>query len=63
VLGYGVPGVLGGLAGGWISERLGLAAVFWAAALVSLAAAACGTMASRADNADAAGRATLAKLP
>ena len=56
VLGYGIPGVLGGLAGGWLSERLGLVAVFWAAALVSLAAAACSTMAARADNASAARR-------
>ncbi len=50
VLGYGVPGVVGGLAGGLLSEHLGLAAVFWAAALVSLAAAACSAVAARADN-------------
>ena len=36
-LGYGVPGVLGGLAGGLLSERFGLAAVFWAASLAALA--------------------------
>ncbi len=54
VLGYGIPGVLGGLAGGLLSEQLGLGAVFWAAALVSLAAAACSAMAARADNAVAA---------
>jgi PPP family 3-phenylpropionic acid transporter len=53
-LGYGVPGVLGGLAGGWLSERLGLAAVFWAAALVALLAAGCSAMAGRADHAVAA---------
>ncbi len=49
-LGYGVPGVLGGLAGGWLSERAGLVAVFWAAALVALLAAACSAIAARADN-------------
>ncbi len=32
-LGYGIPGVVGGVAGGLLSERLGLQAVFWAAAL------------------------------
>ena len=47
-LGYGVPGVLGGLAGGLLSERFGLAAVFWAAALAALASAACCSMAARA---------------
>jgi MFS transporter, PPP family, 3-phenylpropionic acid transporter len=40
-LGYGASGVLGGLAGGAISERFGFPAVFAAAALVSLAALAC----------------------
>ncbi len=30
-LGYGVSGVIGGLAGGWLSTHLGFAAVFWAA--------------------------------
>ncbi|HRH88813.1 MAG TPA: MFS transporter, partial [Rubrivivax sp.] len=47
-LGYGVPGVLGGLAGGLLSERFGLASVFWAAALTALASAACCVMARRA---------------
>lgn len=32
VLGYGLSGVLGGVGGGWLSMRLGLAAVFWAGA-------------------------------
>lgn len=53
VLGYGVPGVVGGVAGGWISERFGLDAVFWAAAGVGLTAAACASVAGRrwaADN-------------
>ena len=47
-LGYGVPGVVGGLAGGLLSERFGLASVFWAASLVALASAACCAMAARA---------------
>ncbi|MGL6112480.1 MAG: MFS transporter, partial [Rubrivivax sp.] len=46
-LGYGVPGVIGGLAGGLLSERFGLAAVFWAASLAALASAACCVMAGR----------------
>jgi PPP family 3-phenylpropionic acid transporter len=32
VLGYGLPGVLGGVGGGWLGSRFGFAAVFWAAA-------------------------------
>jgi PPP family 3-phenylpropionic acid transporter len=31
VLGYGLPGVLGGVGGGWLGSRFGFAAVFWAA--------------------------------
>jgi PPP family 3-phenylpropionic acid transporter len=38
VLGYGASGVLGGVAGGALSERFGFASVFWAASAVSLAA-------------------------
>jgi MFS transporter, PPP family, 3-phenylpropionic acid transporter len=38
ILGYGFSGVVGGLAGGWLGGRFGFAAVFWAAAGVSLAA-------------------------
>lgn len=38
VLGYGCSGVLGGLGGGWLGSRQGFAAVFWAAAVVSLLA-------------------------
>ena len=38
VLGYGASGVLGGVVGGALSERLGFAAVFWAASAVSLVA-------------------------
>jgi MFS transporter, PPP family, 3-phenylpropionic acid transporter len=40
-LGYGASGVIGGLAGGAISERFGLPAVFAASAVVSVAALAC----------------------
>lgn len=38
VLGYGLPGVVGGLAGGWLGERLGFTLVFWAAAAVGMLA-------------------------
>jgi PPP family 3-phenylpropionic acid transporter len=47
-LGYGVPGVVGGVAGGALSERFGLPAVFWAASLAALASAVCCVMAGRA---------------
>jgi PPP family 3-phenylpropionic acid transporter len=47
-LGYGIPGVVGGVAGGLLSERLGLEAVFWAAAICGLASAACCAHAARA---------------
>ena len=41
VLGYGASGVVGGLAGGALSQRFGFAAVFWAASVAALAAALC----------------------
>ena len=41
VLGYGVPGVLGGVAGGALSSRFGLASVFWLAAGCALLALGC----------------------
>ncbi|MBV9890292.1 MAG: MFS transporter, partial [Rhizobacter sp.] len=41
VLGYGASGVVGGVAGGALSEFAGFASVFWAAAAVALAAAWC----------------------
>jgi PPP family 3-phenylpropionic acid transporter len=41
VLGYGVSGVVGGIAGGALSQMFGFAAVFWAAAGIALAAAWC----------------------
>ena len=37
-LGYGVPGVLGGLGGGWLISHQGFAAAFWAAAVCGGAA-------------------------
>ena len=40
-LGYGLPGVVGGLGGGWIVQQLGFATVFWAAALAGLVSWAC----------------------
>ena len=40
VIAYGFPGVLGGLLGGVISERWGLATVFWASVLTSALAVA-----------------------
>ena len=46
-LGYGVPGMVGGLAGGWLAQAAGLASVFWAASLAGLAAAGCCVMARR----------------
>lgn len=41
VLGYGVPGVLGGVAGGALSSRLGLASVFWLATACAVVALGC----------------------
>ncbi|MFM6986306.1 MAG: MFS transporter [Hydrogenophaga sp.] len=41
VVGYGLPGVLGGLGGGLLSSTLGLASVFWLAAACSAVATAC----------------------
>jgi PPP family 3-phenylpropionic acid transporter len=47
VLGYGLPGVLGGVGGGWLISRLDFAAVFWAAAGCGLAAWICATCMAR----------------
>jgi len=47
-LGYGISGVLGGVGGGWVIERLGFSAVFWAAAACGLLALGCATAARRA---------------
>jgi PPP family 3-phenylpropionic acid transporter len=41
MLGYGLSGVAGGIAGGAISERFGFAALFGASAVVALGALAC----------------------
>lgn len=41
ILGYGLSGVIGGVGGGWLVERLGFAAVFWAAAAAGLLAWGC----------------------
>lgn len=41
VLGYGFSGVLGGLGGGLLTERLGFEAVFWAATVSALVAMGC----------------------
>jgi MFS transporter, PPP family, 3-phenylpropionic acid transporter len=40
-LGYGVPGVLGGVAGGTLSDAFGLAAVFWGSAVAAVLALGC----------------------
>ncbi len=40
-LGYGLPGVVGGLGGGWVIDHFGFAAVFWAAAAAGVAAWGC----------------------
>lgn len=52
-LGYGASGVLGGVAGGAISQRWGFPAVFGAAAVVALGACACCWRSSRLDAAAA----------
>jgi MFS transporter, PPP family, 3-phenylpropionic acid transporter len=41
VVGYGLPGVIGGLGGGLLSSALGLSSVFWLAALSALVATGC----------------------
>jgi Arabinose efflux permease len=49
VLGYGVSGVIGGIAGGALSQVYGFPSVFWAAAVVALAAAWCSRQALRCE--------------
>lgn len=49
VLGYGLSGVSGGIAGGWLSSRYGLSAVFWAAAVAAGVGWYCAARAQRAD--------------
>jgi PPP family 3-phenylpropionic acid transporter len=41
VVGYGFPGVLGGLGGGWLSSAFGLASMFWLSAACAVVATAC----------------------
>jgi MFS transporter, PPP family, 3-phenylpropionic acid transporter len=41
ILGYGFPGVVGGVAGGWLIEHQGFAAVFWAASAAAALALLC----------------------
>ncbi|MCY1383148.1 hypothetical protein D9M69_712440 [compost metagenome] len=41
MLGYGLPGLLGGLGGGLLSSAFGLASVFWLSALCALVATGC----------------------
>jgi PPP family 3-phenylpropionic acid transporter len=41
VIGYGLPGTLGGLGGGVLSSALGLASVFWLAGALALVATLC----------------------
>jgi PPP family 3-phenylpropionic acid transporter len=48
-LGYGASGVIGGLAGGWVIERFGYAAVFWAAAGAAALGLSCAWRAGRLD--------------
>jgi MFS transporter, PPP family, 3-phenylpropionic acid transporter len=48
-LGYGISGVIGGVAGGWLSTAHGFPAVFWAAALAALFGVVCAVLASRAE--------------
>ena len=57
-LGYGVPGVIGASAGGWLAEHHGFPIVFQAASLAGVLAVACAwrsrTLARRAARGDAA---------
>jgi MFS transporter, PPP family, 3-phenylpropionic acid transporter len=41
VIGYGFPGVLGGIAGGYVSTHWGLTSVYWSALVISMVATAC----------------------
>ena len=41
VIGYGLPGVLGGLLGGLLSARFGLQSIFWACSATSVLATGC----------------------
>ena len=41
MIGYGLPGVIGGLGGGVLSSAFGLSSVFWFAAACALVATGC----------------------
>lgn len=41
VLGYGIPGVMAGLGGGWLIERFGYPAAFWGSVFASVVAWVC----------------------
>jgi MFS transporter, PPP family, 3-phenylpropionic acid transporter len=41
VVGYGFPGVLGSLAGGFLTQQYGLSAIYWSSLAISLVAMAC----------------------
>lgn len=47
ILGYGISGVVGGLGGGWLIERAGYAAAFWAATVAALVGLLAGWQAQR----------------
>jgi len=55
VLGYGLPGVLGGLVGGVLSSRFGLVSVFWLSAGCGVLAALCAIRVWELQRASAAG--------
>nr|WP_255033928.1 MFS transporter [Rhodoferax sp. TH121] len=41
IIGYGIPGVLGGLLGGQLSQHFGLGSVFWGTSVMAVLATAC----------------------
>ena len=52
-LGYGLPGVLGGIGGGWLISHLGYSAAFWAAAVCGVLAGGCAWVSESRQAADA----------
>jgi PPP family 3-phenylpropionic acid transporter len=54
VVGYGLPGVIGGLGGGLLSSAFGLASVFWLAAACAAVAMLCALRARQAQSVSAA---------
>ncbi|MEX8514753.1 MFS transporter [Leptothrix ochracea] len=49
-VGYGVPGVLGSLGGGWLAQHLGYQSIFWAASASALIGAMCAWRAMKMPN-------------